>query len=321
MATNGCGLGYRGSKPSTAPLLNSYPYGTTEGTSHPRTAPMSSSGLPRENPNDLESRGEIRRPYSSNQDYRSLPEPLQHQSRDYGSSERFRSFPRTESEERSQSRSPRPSPHLSTGRGQHSMIDHHQRVTHGQYSQEESRTTGSSSYYSTQPRAHQLEVWSEAGASTIEPVPQTSKPKASDYTDDDVEDSIPRCPSGDVCSQATIENARYSIDSPPSSDHPNEDRHFAVEGDNFSVWCVFDGHNGSRTSGFASNYLLKLLHQNFWKHVVKRANSELICEALNGLFMDTEKEFFANMEKHIAQKKRLQGRIPSVSCGVHEGGL
>ncbi len=137
--------------------------------------------------------------------------------------------------------------------------------------------------------------------------------KASDYTDD-IEDSIPKCPSGEMCSQATVENARYSLDSQPSSDHPNEDRHFAVEGENFSVWCVFDGHNGSRAAGFASNYLLKLLHQQFWKHIVKRADSAIICEALSGLFLDTEKQFFDNMEKYIERKKQLQDRIPPVSC-------
>ena len=124
---------------------------------------------------------------------------------------------------------------------------------------------------------------------------------------------IPQIPSGKYCSQATLENARYSLDMAPTADHSNEDRYFAVEGTGFKIFCVCDGHNGSRASGFASDYLMKLFYEKFWTNILSNPNRHnLVCEVLGEMFRDTEKSFFKSIEYYVKKKNSLQSKIPQV---------
>ena len=253
---------------------------------HLRTAPLSSEA----NPKAYESR-----PGDRGYSYRSL-QPTQTEPCDFGQ-DSYHSFPSSKTEERSRLRhSSRPSPLLSR-EGQSASGG-------SQLHQEESMSAGSSFHPPSGTRG--------GPSSSREPGMRASNSKRKEYTEEYIEDSIPKSPSGDECSQASVENARYSLDNPPSADHPNEDRHFAVEGERFKVFAVFDGHNGPRAAGFASNYLLKLLQQQFWKNVVNRSDHNVIAEVLTSLFEDTEKQFFESIDRYIRQKRRLQDKIPQV---------
>ena len=121
--------------------------------------------------------------------------------------------------------------------------------------------------------------------------------------------SMPREPSS--CSVATLQNARYCLDHMPSSDHPNEDRHFSLEGGNFQALGVFDGHDGPRAAGFASNFLLELFNTTSWKKVAQSGH-EHIPQALSEFFRATETEFFRSIRSSIREKEALQAVIPSV---------
>lgn len=110
------------------------------------------------------------------------------------------------------------------------------------------------------------------------------------------------------CSVASLENARYHLDGIPSSDHPNEDRHFAVEGDNFCTFGVFDGHDGPKAAGFASNYILEVFNSPSWQ----RIEAKDIPLALEEFFKTTDKEFFRSIKSSIDEKERLQSMIPPV---------
>lgn len=169
---------------------------------------------------------------------------------------------------------------------------------------EERQTAGS-----VEPSHRPMSSSASAGPSSA-PRPYTSKSRSLDFSGDHV---IPQSPNGEYCSQATLENARYSLDTIPMSDHSNEDRFFAVESTGFKVFCVCDGHNGSRASGFASNYLMKMFYKEFWKKLVSNPNCRsIVCEALLAIFMDTEKEFFKSIERYVKEKDLLQSKIPQV---------
>lgn len=124
--------------------------------------------------------------------------------------------------------------------------------------------------------------------------------------------AIPHFISRASCSQATLENARYSLQLAPLADHTNEDRHFALEGPNYKVFGVFDGHDGPRAAGFASNYMMQLFDTTSWISVVKNGNSSIIHEALVEFFRATEKDFFKSIQRYIDEKEITQRRIPSV---------
>lgn len=130
-----------------------------------------------------------------------------------------------------------------------------------------------------------------------------------------VEDWTPsamRVPTG--FSAATLENGRYRVNDVPTSDHSNEDRQFALDGDNFQVFAVFDGHEGPRAAGFASNYFVQLFSSDSWKRLVARKSaSKDILKALGEFFKSTEKDFFKSIKPIIDEKNALQAVIPPVS--------
>ena len=127
---------------------------------------------------------------------------------------------------------------------------------------------------------------------------------------DDWTPSTVRKPSN--CSVASLENARYHLDGIPTSDHPNEDRNFAVEGHveggTFQTFGVFDGHDGPRAAGFASNYIVDLFNSPSWRRIVAGD----IPQALEEFFKAADKDFFQSIKSSIDEKEALQSVIPPV---------
>ncbi len=118
------------------------------------------------------------------------------------------------------------------------------------------------------------------------------------------------------CSCATLENARYRLgEVTPKANHENEDRHFVVNKYKSLVFGVFDGHDGSRAVGFASNFLFKYFNTASWQRVVEN-NHEIGC-VLDEFVRSTEREFFKSIGEDIRRKKFYTDRIPEVSvCSV-----
>jgi len=314
MATNG--FKYGDGRPFTSPQHPNYLQPEGRSRHHHHTAPLSSGANLKAYESRTDDRDICSGPYYSLP--ASQPEPCEL------GQDGYHSFPNSTAEERAHmKRSSRPSPLLSREGNLHHIVG--QSAPSGsQLKQEESTTTGSSFHSPSRSRggpssSRDLGLRASSSrdpvlraSSSREAMLRASSSKRKDFTDEYIEDSIPKSPSEEVCSQASVENARYSLDNPPTSDHPNEDRHFAVEGERFKVFSVFDGHNGPRAVGFASNYLLKLLQQQFWKNVVNRSDHNMIAEVLTSLFEDTEKQFFESIDRYIKQKKRLQDIIPQV---------
>ena len=114
------------------------------------------------------------------------------------------------------------------------------------------------------------------------------------------------------CSLSTLENARYSLESEPKPDHPNEDRHFALENRTFKVFAVFDGHDGGRAAGFASYYMRQLFSAVSWERAVT-TGGEIIAQAMDQFFRTTDKEFFSSIRQYITEVQSLKSVIPPVS--------
>ena len=113
-------------------------------------------------------------------------------------------------------------------------------------------------------------------------------------------------------SEATLENERYSLDELHRPDHHNEDRSFVVRERDYRVFAVFDGHDGQRAAGFASNYMYQLFQTTSWSSVVAKASSNLLCEALGEFFKATDKDFFQSIQEFVEEKESLQRSIPQV---------
>lgn len=110
------------------------------------------------------------------------------------------------------------------------------------------------------------------------------------------------------CSVSSLTNARYHLDAIPMSDHPNEDRHFSLDGGTYQVFGVFDGHDGPRAAGFASNYMMELFNSSSWKRI---HNSDVPI-ALREFFTAADKDFFLSIKSSTDEKERLQAMIPPV---------
>lgn len=158
----------------------------------------------------------------------------------------------------------------------------------------------------------------EAGIMGVHSHPYHSRLRTSPLHDPssrhDLEQRGPSLPSG--ASVATLENARYEFSGPSSSDHANEDRFFAMEGGNFQVMAVFDGHDGARAAGFASNYMLGLFYTQSWHHIVHGGHRN-IRHALEEFFLAAERDFFQSIEQYTREFKQVQASIPAVSITVY----
>ena len=116
-------------------------------------------------------------------------------------------------------------------------------------------------------------------------------------------------------SVATLENARYQLKDMPRSEHPNEDRHFQLELNNCKVFGVFDGHDGPRAAGFASNYFVEYFSTDSWQTLISlppQVQKQQIPLALKEFFKAADKEFFKSIRSSIEERKQLQRTIPSV---------
>ena len=113
-------------------------------------------------------------------------------------------------------------------------------------------------------------------------------------------------------STSTLENSRYSLESGPKPDHPNEDRYFTVERRTFKAFAVFDGHDGERAVGFASSYMRELFFNTSWERAVANGG-EIVPKALEEFFKATEREFFKSIRSVIDEVQSLKAVIPPVS--------
>lgn len=130
----------------------------------------------------------------------------------------------------------------------------------------------------------------------------------------DTQNVIP--PQQSASSVATLENARYIKNDIPRPEHPNEDRHFSLEEEDFKVFGVFDGHDGPRAAGFASNYFIEYFNTDSWKSLISlppQVQREQIPMALREFFKAAEKEFFSSIRSSIDERNQLQRTIPAVS--------
>lgn len=146
------------------------------------------------------------------------------------------------------------------------------------------------------------------------PLPSLSTEKSHHSLPTDTQNVIP--PQKSASSVATLENARYIKNDIPRSEHPNEDRHFFLEGEDFKVFGVFDGHDGPRAAGFASNYFIEYFNTDSWKSLVSlppQFQREQIPMALREFFKAAEKEFFCSIRSSIDERNQLQRTIPAVS--------
>lgn len=116
-------------------------------------------------------------------------------------------------------------------------------------------------------------------------------------------------------STSTLENARYSLESGPKPDHPNEDRYFAIENRTFKAFAVLDGHDGERAVGFASSYLRELFYNASWERAIA-TGGEIVPQALEEFFKATEREFFKSIRKVIDEVQSLKAMIPPVSSNI-----
>ena len=125
-------------------------------------------------------------------------------------------------------------------------------------------------------------------------------------------------PSKPYYSFTTIENARYSVDhsdyTGPSlssrSEHPNDDRVFVYNAEGqATIMAVFDGHDGSNASAFASSYMQNLFQS---PQTLMQLNQSYVDQILTAIFLETENEFFRRIQHLIAEKKELQRLIPQV---------
>lgn len=123
-----------------------------------------------------------------------------------------------------------------------------------------------------------------------------------------------------TCSSATLENCRYKLKGEPQSDHENEDRHFTMYKNNTQIFGVFDGHDGSRAVGFASNYMMEFFDMDSWKKVVETVETDETGEtglgvesALREFIIDTDSAFFKSIARGIELKEVYTALIPPVS--------
>ena len=112
--------------------------------------------------------------------------------------------------------------------------------------------------------------------------------------------AIPRC----FYSNCSIENARYSVNGPPCPDHPNDDRSFVIinGGNSFKAFGIFDGHDGSNASIFASDYMERLLQAELKIKIETERNMEAV---LQEMFAKTDGAFFYRIQKLLNEKKHI----------------
>ena len=118
-------------------------------------------------------------------------------------------------------------------------------------------------------------------------------------------------------SMHSIENARYSIGENPSPDHSNDDRYFVCSTNNSNIMAfgVFDGHDGSNASDFASDYMKKFFHTKFQQMI---EGDQSIDSVLQHLFKKTEEAFFQSMSNSLSEKKNISQQLKVCYTDFHK---
>ncbi len=108
-------------------------------------------------------------------------------------------------------------------------------------------------------------------------------------------------------SSYSIENARYSMDGSQNPDHSNDDRCFVIDnGGSFKAFGIFDGHDGSNASVFASQYIEDFLRKTFPKQVEAGRNVD---DILQEMFVKTDSAFFHKMRNFLNEKKQISREL------------
>ena len=116
--------------------------------------------------------------------------------------------------------------------------------------------------------------------------------------------------SGAYYSYAKLENARYSVDQPPRSDHDNDDRAFVINREGrATILAVFDGHDGNKASSFVDDYMYRLFNSD---DTLNRLVQFDIHTVLTNVFLYTEEAFFNKLQPFITEKELIQRTIPKV---------
>ena len=125
----------------------------------------------------------------------------------------------------------------------------------------------------------------------------------------------PGVPNKRNISVGSIQNERYSLGSPPSSDHDNEDE-LMFHSNKYSLcMCVFDGHDGTYTVKFLKRYMnQQVFGKTQWDDITKSSKPEKIEAALTNYIQKSDWLFFVSIRVFANERRMLQSRIPKVNA-------
>ena len=113
-----------------------------------------------------------------------------------------------------------------------------------------------------------------------------------------------------ICSEATLENTRYSKGSLPRKDHPNEDRHFVTMGYGTAMFAVLDGHDGDRGVVHTLGAFQERSSQVDSHYHQDGDMASFLIE----MFRVAEDGLFDELRDSIHERESLQAKIVPVSC-------
>ena len=106
----------------------------------------------------------------------------------------------------------------------------------------------------------------------------------------------------------SLENLRFSSDERHSCMHPNEDRVNITsvvadenEGRQSVLFSVLDGHDGSRAVEYFQSHLPQCLKER----LSTGAASQDIVKIVEDAFLQTDQQFFGDLQQQISRKKEI----------------
>jgi len=105
----------------------------------------------------------------------------------------------------------------------------------------------------------------------------------------------------------SMENLRFSSDERHTCMHPNEDRVNITsvvadeEGRQSVLFSVLDGHDGSRAVEYFQSHLPQCLKERLSTVVAGQDIVKIVEDA----FLDTDKQFFGDLQQQISRKKEI----------------
>eukprot|EP00731_Ephydatia_muelleri_P028856 Em0020g500a len=98
-----------------------------------------------------------------------------------------------------------------------------------------------------------------------------------------------------------VENVRYRLGEKPHVEHDNEDRWFEINSRrSYQVVALFDGHDGPLAVDHVREYVNSRL----------KGTRSVTLTTLQGLFVETESNFFDSIRAYVEERQRLQNTIP-----------